>query len=60
MNLETQTATIMVDGALGGTAITAPLWLQYVTLYSGAVLAVGGIVLLLLRIFIVWREARGK
>ena len=51
-----------LDAALDGTAamaaITAPLWLAEVELWGRALVILGGVVLLALRIVIAWRSLR--
>ena len=50
----------VIDGTLGGGGVTAPWWVQTVDVYMGGFLAIGGVVLLGLRIVISWRELRRK
>jgi hypothetical protein len=49
-----------LDTALASGAITAPVWLAYVQTGAALLMAVGGVVLLALRIAIAWREWRIK
>lgn len=46
------------DGAAATVAITAPLWLADVELWGRALVILGGVLLLALRIAIAWRELR--
>jgi hypothetical protein len=46
------------DGAAALTAIAAPLWLADVELWGRALVILGGVVLLALRIVIAWRLLR--
>ncbi len=46
------------DGTAAMAAITAPLWLADVELWGRALVLLGGVVLLGLRIAIAWRELR--
>ncbi len=47
-----------LDGAVGAAAVTAPLWLQLVQSGSQALVALGGVVLVALRIAIAVRDLR--
>jgi len=55
--------TAKLDAALDGTtamaAITAPFWLQGFELWGRALVILGGLVLLILRILCAWRELKG-
>jgi hypothetical protein len=46
------------DGTAAMAAITAPLWLVDIELWGRALVILGGVVLLGLRIVIAWRELR--
>ena len=48
-----------VDAPIGLAAVTAPLWLNWFEGWMQALLLVGGVVLLMIRIAIAWREWRG-
>lgn len=48
------------DGAAAVTAISAPLWLANVELWGRALVILGGVVLLALRIVIAWRVLRAQ
>ena len=50
----------VVDGAAALTAISAPLWLANVELWGRALVILGGVVLLALRIVIAWRVLRAQ
>jgi len=47
-----------LDGAVGAAAVTAPLWLQLVQSGSQVLVALGGVVLVALRIAIALRDLR--
>ena len=47
---------IILDSAIGITAISGPVWISYITTYGGLVMLLGGIVLLVLRIALAWKE----
>ena len=47
-----------VDGAAGAAAVTAPLWLQHIETGAQLVVALGGVVLIALRIAVAWRDFR--
>lgn len=49
-----------IDGTLGVGAITAPVWLQYIEIYGGAAMFIGGMILLGLRIALTIREWRNN
>jgi len=55
-----QQMKIVIDGTLGGGGLSAPWWVQQVDVYVGVLLAIGGVVLLGLRIAISWRELKGR
>lgn len=48
------------DGTAALTAIAAPLWLANVELWGRALVILGGVVLLALRIVIAWRVLRAQ
>lgn len=50
----------VLDTALAGSAVTAPVWLAYVQTGFGLVASIGGVVLLALRIWAVWKELQAK
>jgi hypothetical protein len=54
----TQKLDAAFDGAAAVTAISAPLWLADIELWGRALVILGGIVLLALRIVIAWRALR--
>ena len=47
---------IILDGSVGGAAVTFPLWLQWTEPYIGAFMLLGGAVLLVVRLAISWRD----
>jgi hypothetical protein len=55
-----ENAKTTLDTMLASGAITAPVWLAYVQTGAAVVMAIGGVVLLALRIAIAWREWRTK
>jgi hypothetical protein len=54
----TQKLDAAFDGTAAMAAITAPLWLENVELWGRALVIVGGVVLLALRVVLAWRELR--
>ena len=48
------------DIALATAAITTPMWVQYAQTALGLVMALGGAVLLGMRLYLSWREIRSK
>ena len=53
-----QTAKAALDGAIGVTALVSPVWLSMIEHAFGVVMAMLGMVLLVLRLMIAWREWR--
>jgi len=49
-----------IDATLGGGTVSAPIWLQHFDIYVATLLAVGGAVLLGLRIWIAIRTIKGN
>jgi hypothetical protein len=47
-----------IDGALGAAGISSPFWLTQLQTVAGAVVAVGGAVLIVIRVMIAWRDWR--
>jgi hypothetical protein len=47
-----------LDGALGVSAVSSIIWLQYIQTAIGMFMLIGGAVLLALRLAIAWREWR--
>lgn len=45
-----------LDGAVGGTAVSVPLWIQSIDGWAQLVVAIGGVVLIGLRICIALRD----
>ena len=63
MNIQTvqEQAKNVVDATLGGGAVASPWWLVYFNDAANALMIVGGIALLAIRLAISWREwRRGK
>ena len=49
---------VVVDATTATAAVTVPFWLQDVELWGRALVILGGLVLILLRILCAWRELR--
>jgi hypothetical protein len=49
-----------MDVAIGTSAVTSPLWIQYVQNGATVVAAIGGAVLILIRVWIAIRDLRNK
>ena len=47
---------IALDGSIGTLAVATPIWIEYVSIYGGLIMLVGGIVLLGFRIALAWKE----
>lgn len=47
-----------IDGAIGAVGVSSPVWLQYLQNGAGAVVAIGGAVLIVIRVMIAWRDWR--
>lgn len=47
-----------IDGTLGVGAVTSPFWINALETGLGLFMLVGGVLLLILRIMIAWREWR--
>lgn len=54
------TTKTVLDGAIVSGSVTAPVWIDYVQSGIGLLMGVGGIVLLMLRIGIAWREWKSR
>lgn len=48
----------LIDWFLGGASVTAIAWMRYVDPYFAFVMLVGGVILLVLRIMLAWRQWR--
>ena len=48
------------DIALGVVAIASPVWLQFLQTFTGLFTAIGGMLLIALRLAIAWHEWRGR
>ena len=59
-NDQSHTAKVVIDSSVGGAAVSAPLWLQWIETYDGAVMFVGGVVLISIRLVIAWRDLQRK
>jgi hypothetical protein len=55
-----QNGAAAIDGAAAVVAVTMPLWVQYAIVWMQAVIVLGGVVLLALRIAIAWRDLRAQ
>lgn len=55
-----QNGAAAIDGAAAVVAVTMPLWVQYAIVWAQAVIVLGGVVLLALRIAIAWRDLRAQ
>jgi hypothetical protein len=55
-----QNEAAAIDGAAALVAVTMPLWVQYVIVWAQALIVLGGVVLLGLRIAIAWRDLRAQ
>lgn len=51
---------LILDTAIASGAITMPLWMAYLTEAAQIATLFGGLVLLIIRIVIAWRELREK
>ncbi len=51
-----QTTDIVLDGSLGATALSSPIWLQWLETYLGAFMLVGGATLIVVRFLIIIRH----
>lgn len=58
--IQHQIVSAVPDVAVGGTALSTLLWFQHVEDWLAVVMAVGGVILLLLRIGVAWRELRKR
>ena len=48
----------VIDAALGTSAVASPWWLQHLETTLGLIMLIGGVILLVLRIAIAWRNWR--
>ena len=55
-----QQTKVVIDGTIGSGGLSAPWWVQQVDVYMGVLLAIGGVVLLVLRIAISWKELKSR
>ena len=53
-----QLTKIALDTGIGSIGATSPLWLQYIQTGAGLIAAVGGAVLVIIRLAIAWRDWR--
>jgi hypothetical protein len=60
MTPQTAPAKVALDASLAGTTISAPIWMANLETYVGLAIALGGFILLVLRILLSWRELRGR
>ena len=56
---EQQVRQVIDSGVIAGT-VSAPVWLQWLTIYGGAFMVVAGIALAVIRLAIAWREWKRK
>jgi hypothetical protein len=49
-----------IDGTLGTAGLSSPVWLDWLTASSALVVAVGGAILIILRIVLAWKELKSK
>ncbi len=55
-----ETVKQAVDGALGASAISAPIWVQYIETGLTVFMLAGGALLLALRLYLTMKEVRQK
>lgn len=53
-----QLTKVALDTGIGGIGATSPLWLQNIQTGAGLVAAVGGAILVIIRLAIAWRDWR--
>tara|TARA_Y100000034_G_scaffold116887_1_gene155773 strand:+ start:139 stop:348 length:210 start_codon:yes stop_codon:yes gene_type:complete len=59
MTPSTAPSKVILDASLAGATVSAPIWMTNLETYLGFGIALGGLILLFLRIMLSWKELRG-